>query len=270
MVFGLEKSNVLIAVFIVLAASILLITIIDYSLYKKNNTSTTFSMEDSIVRRALLVDGLSVIYPGDFFVYTVKNILEDSGFTVDVVRGENVTVDFLLGLKHYDIIVLRLHSAISSDGELYLFTGEIYNDYDYFALKLTGVVAKGEARFENKTYFALNARYLGRSSVLNLTGSIVILMGCDGTKDQVFIDYLFRRGVSAYIAWDGYVSLDHSDKAILELLKAFARDGYTLEEALDKAMETVGSDPFYGAKLRLYLNPNQVSKAKVLENSSMK
>jgi hypothetical protein len=261
MVFNLKKNTVFVIVFTVLAASLLLLTTYDYLLHERTNTLSTYPSENNVVRRALLVDGLSAIYPGDYFINVAKNILEESGFTVDVVQGGNVTVVFLLGLKRYDIIVLRLHSAISIDGELYLFTGEPYNENDYFALKLTGVVARGEARFENKTYFALNARFLGRDSALNLTGSIVILMGCVGTEDQVFIDYLLGKGVSAYIAWDGYVSVEHSDKATLELIKAFVRNGFNLEEAVDKVMETIGPDPVYNARLRLYSSQKRSSQS---------
>ncbi|MEM4481515.1 MAG: hypothetical protein QXK88_05180 [Desulfurococcaceae archaeon] len=203
-------------------------------------------------RRAVLFDGLQELTPTSVFVQEATNLLERSGFSVDFWGGENVTVELLLNLEYYDIILLRLHSAIASNGVLYIFTGELYEGEKYLVLRSSGIVARGVVAYMNKTYFALNSHYLGKNAQTNLTGSIVILMGCKGANDHEFVKSILGRGAKAYIAWDGNVSIEHSDVVTLELLKALIEGGSNPIDAVNRVMNELGPDPHYGSSLQCF------------------
>ena len=226
----------------------------DRLFYNGSTTPSTASTGGGGMRRALIVDGIRGVRFTGNFTDEARKLLEGLGYTVDVVQGEEVEVGFLLSVGHYDIYVLRLHSAVH-DGTLYVFSGELYAESKYTLEQLTGMVRKAYVLSgDEPPYFALNAVFLGARNPDGLRNSIVILMGCSGARDQLFIRALLERGVKAYIAWDGYVSIAHSDKATLELLKALIRDRLSPEEAVGKVMEIAGPDPVYGARLHCFVS----------------
>jgi len=146
-VFEIKVKRALLTGLIVVAVLLVVFVfmgVIDHSNVSQSQSNTT--------RSVLVIDGLSVIEPSDFFVENTRELFLKAGYSVDVVRGENVSVNYLLGIGRYDIIVLRLHSSISIDGELFLFTGELYNEFDYLGLRVLGVVGIGDLREEGKKF----------------------------------------------------------------------------------------------------------------------
>lgn len=245
----LQRKLILMTLFLIVVVSIYYLIAFNISIKNPGNQVTLTSNNH---KRALILDGLHELRPNNTFIQEAVNLLEKNGFQVYLLQGRKVTVESLLNMEHYDIIVLRLHSGISINGALYLFTGEPYNEENYLAWKLLGIVARGEVFYENKTFFALNANYLGKNIPNSLNGSIVILMGCDGAKDQKFVKNLLGRGVKAYIAWDGYVSIEYSDIVVIELLKNLIEYKLNPLNAVNKIMSELGPDPYYGAFLRCF------------------
>ncbi|MEM2321302.1 MAG: hypothetical protein QXS79_05420 [Candidatus Bathyarchaeia archaeon] len=117
-----------------------------------------------------------------------------------------------------------------------------------------GDKAPQEARLE-EAYFTLRADLLGYMNQGGLNGSIIMLMGCNGTNSEHAINRLFERGVKAIIAWDGYVDLNHTDKITLKLIEAIYKKGLSLEEAVNKIMDEYGPDPTYRSKLKYLTKP---------------
>ncbi|RLI10102.1 hypothetical protein DRO25_03675, partial [Candidatus Bathyarchaeota archaeon] len=101
-------------------------------------------------------------------------------------------------------------------------------------------------------YFALRADLLGDKG--SLSGSVIILMGCNGTNSKHATNKLFERGVKAIVAWNGYVDLEYSDNIILNLLKDVYRHGLGFQKAAEKLMSEHGPDPMWKSKLE-YLTP---------------
>jgi hypothetical protein len=101
--------------------------------------------------------------------------------------------------------------------------------------------------------FALNAVFLGSNKLDSLNGTTIILAGCNGTATPYVIQRIFERGVKAYVAWNGYVDLSHSDEATLKLVRALYSEGFSLDEAVKRVMTEVGPDPLYGSELLCYL-----------------
>jgi len=247
LVFEIKVKRALLTGLIVVAVLLVVFVfmgVIDHSNVSQSQSNTT--------RSVLVIDGLSVIEPSDFFVENTRELFLKAGYSVDVVRGENVSVNYLLGIGRYDIIVLRLHSSISIDGELFLFTGELYNEFDYLGLRVLGVVGIGDLREEGKKFFALSARFWVDRIGDRLANSIIVLMGCDGSRDSVFIDKLVEKGVLAYIAWNGPVTIEHSDTAILLFLRKLLYENIDVCSAVVETMGEVGADPYYGGKLECF------------------
>lgn len=206
------------------------------------------------VLKAAILDGLYTIEPNLALTESLTNCLLNAGYNVDLFRGVNVTIDLLRNIGGYKILILRLHSSIHTDGFLYIFSGEKYTESKYVNEQLAGAVRKGYTFNESEPpYFALNAVFLGNNRPDGLKGSTIILTGCNGTGKQYVIQKLFERGVKAFISWNGYVDLSHSDKATLSLVRALYSERLSLKEAVEKVMKEVGPDPFYKSVLEYHV-----------------
>lgn len=198
--------------------------------------------------KALILDGLYASSPNPAFSQRLKNYLSAAGFKVDVFQGENVTIDLLRNIAGYKILILRLHSAVHSDGFLYLFSGERYSQSKYSVEQLYGSVRKG-VTFEGDEFFAVNAVFLGGNDPSGLNGSTVILMGCNGTGNALSTERLLSKGVDVYIGWNGYVDLSYSDQVTLALVRDLYVRKIVVGEAVAEAMREVGVDPVYKSVL---------------------
>jgi hypothetical protein len=206
------------------------------------------------VLKAAILDGLYEEEPNATLIEDMTNCISSAGYHVDVFRGKNVTIDLLRNVGGYKILILRLHSAMHTDGFLYLFSGEKYTESKYVNERLTGAVRKAYTFNDTETpYFALNAVFLSNNIADGLRGTTIILTGCNGTATPYVVQRIFERGVKAYISWNGYVDLSHSDEATLRLVKALYSERLGLKEAVSEVMNEVGPDPFYKSELECYL-----------------
>jgi len=224
-----------------------------------NYEGTTPLVDES---KAVLIDGIAFTDPNPKFTRSIKEILNKANITLDIYEGEEVTIDLLLRkIGGYGLIILRLHSAIDEKyGFLYIFSAEKY-DKEVYNSKYAreekklypGAIREG-ITFKNESYFALSADSLGYLGDKGLNGSIIILMGCNGTDSQQAINKLFERGVKAIIAWNGYVDLDHTDETIIELLKEVYENHIDFPRAVEKIMKDKGADPVWKSKLEYIAN----------------
>lgn len=206
---------------------------------------------DVKVPRAAILDGLYDTEPNSTLTGSMVQCLSNAGYTVDIFRGTNVTIDLLRNVGGYKILILRLHSTINIRyGFLYLFSGEKYTESKYVNEQLAGAVRKAYTFNESEPpYFALNAVFLGNNKPDGLNGTTIILTGCNGTGTPYDIQRFFERGVKAYVSWDGYVKLSHSDEATLRLVKALCLEGLSPKAAVEEVNREVGPDPFYQSEL---------------------
>lgn len=204
--------------------------------------------------KAVIIDGIALTQPNPKFIQGVKETLSQAGLEVDVYQGENVTIKLLRNISGYGLIILRVHSAIYERyGFLYLFSAEKYSSSRYIPEQFQSAVKEAYTFDENEgPYFALRADLLGDKG--SLSGSVIILMGCNGTNSKYATNKLFERGVKAIVAWNGYVDLEYSDNIILNLLKDVYRHGLGFQKAAEKLMSEHGPDPMWESKLE-YLTP---------------
>jgi len=204
---------------------------------------------------AVVLDGLYDLYPNSTFIESVSKTLRDRGFSVDVFRGTNVTVDLLKKLGEYDLVILRLHSSLSADeSSLYIFSGELYSRYRYVLDQLTRTVKRAYIPGTgHPPVFALKATHLGIDSRSGLRNSIVIAMGCQSASDETFARELLERGARAYIGWSGPVSIQFSDTATRMVIDLMYGEGLGPCEAVEKTVGVLGPDPVYGSTLRCFV-----------------
>ena len=228
----------------VIVASFLLILTISLFVWNSSNRTPPDSGQQPGLGapKAAILDGLYSESPNMTFSQILTNYLSAAGYTVDIFRGENVTIDLLRNIAGYKVVILRLHSTVGPDPDrnLYVFSGEPYNTSGY------GFPVRQGRTTEGKEYFATTIFSLGSFARADaLKDSTVILMGCNGTGDPYSINRLFKKGVKVYFGWTGYVDLSHTDEATLALVKALCLEKLSPEQAVQKAMTEVRPDPLY-------------------------
>lgn len=238
---------------LIAVASCLLILSISFFLWTSSTTSPQPTQQTTVeVPKAAILDAL---YGGSqdlAYEQSLTNYLSTAGYSVDVFRGENVTIDLLGNIGGYKVLILRIHSAIGSGGGfLYLFSGEKYTPSKYVQEQLSGAVREA-ITFDNVSYFAINAVFLGGNNPIGLKDSTIILMGCNGTGSAYSIQRLLDKGIKAYIAWSGYVDLSYSDETTLALVKALYLEKSSVQAAVEGAMKEAGTEPGYNSVLECY------------------
>jgi hypothetical protein len=203
--------------------------------------------------RAALIDALYSTHPNQEFTESLNQTLRETGFELDVFQGTEVTVDFLKKMPNgYKLIILRMHSALGTNNQLYLFTGELYSIGKYTQEQYLELVKEAYATQDSQSVFAVNWGFIKRCMTKKFNGTLVIAMGCDGTLDSWIIEEFINQGAVGYVAWTGPVLMSHSDEATLHLIQALYTEKLQLEEAVEKTNDQVGEDPEWGVILKCY------------------
>jgi len=209
---------------------------------------------DSGVVRAVVVDALSLDGSNGSFVEEVRGVLEGEGLRVDVFSGSAVTVDSLKSLPGgYGVVLLRMHSAVAVNGEVYLFTGENYSSGKYVDERGFGLVRQCFPDEGNESVFGVNWGFVKRLMTGRFSGSVVVAMGCDSGVDEVLAEEFLGQGARAFVGWSGPVLLSHSDDAALALTRCLCDEKLSVEAAVEKVNALVGSDPSSGAVLKCFV-----------------
>ena len=174
-------------------------------------------------------------------------------------KSGEVTVELYRRLPTYGyrLIILRVHAGICErlEGEpTFLFTAEPYTPGKYVYEQLTDQVMSGVInpdRPENPV-FTVGPAFVRMSMEGDFHGAIIILSSCLGLHNTLLAEAFIERGAFCFISWDEKVSLHHTDRATLTLLRALIDEGRRIREAVNKVMEEVGTDPAYGCVLKYY------------------
>lgn len=184
--------------------------------------------------------------------------LSSRGVRVDVYKDENVNVELYRELPTYgySMIVLRVHAGLGEDitSPTFLFTNEPYTTSKYAVERASKQILQGIFDLSNPVnpVFSVGPLFVDRSMKGNFNNSIIILSSCFGLHSEWLPDAFVKRGAKAFIGWDEKVLLEHTDEASLALLEAFVSENLTINEAVAKVMNEVGSDEAYGSRLEYY------------------
>ena len=211
------------------------------------------------VRKAALVDHLSLTFPNQSFIDNATEILEQAGYTVDYYPGEQVTVEVYRDLPthRYDLVILRVHSGRirTPDGTLTdnvaLFSSEPYNPEKYVEEEKAGLV--GSARYSNASspYFAITPSFVLLGMEGNFEDTTVILMGCDGLRSDAMAKGFIYKGANAFVSWTKEIQASYTDAVTESLLEHLLIERLPLKEAMLKTKAEVGPDQIYGSQLKV-------------------
>jgi hypothetical protein len=205
-------------------------------------------------RRAALIDPLYATDPNVGFTNSLNRTLWEEGITLEAYRGAEVTVDFLEKLAGgYRLLILRMHSALSSAEQLYLFTAEPYSSGKYAQEQYFQLVKEAYATDSSQPVFAVNWGFVERLMKGKFDGTLVIVMGCDGANDPYISEEFIKQGAVGYVGWKGPVLLSHSDEATLHLIEDLIVNKQALADAVAETNSQVGPDPASGSTLECRL-----------------
>jgi uncharacterized protein CbrC (UPF0167 family) len=186
--------------------------------------------------------------------------LFSSNVSVDVYKDENVTVQLFRKLPRYgySLIILRVHTGIYGEGSTAispgLFTNEPYNTYEYVVEQMTNQICPAVIGDDPaaRRYFAVTSDFVNLSMEGNFNGSLIVLSSCLGLWMNQLSEAMVHKGARAFIGWDEKVTLAHTDKACMLLLRGLIQQRITINQAVGMAMTEIGPDPTYGSKLKYY------------------
>jgi len=200
--------------------------------------------------KAALIDALYTTFPNKKFTMSINETLCAAGFKVDVFQGNDVTVEFLKKLPiGYKLIILRMHSALAANNQLYLFTAEPYSIGKHTQEQYLQLVKEAYATNNSQPVFAVNWGFIKKCMSGKFNGTLVVMMGCDGLRDPLIIKEILNQGAIGYISWTGPVSISHSDKATLCLIQTLYIKKMPIEQAVEKTNTQIGEDPAWGTVL---------------------
>jgi hypothetical protein len=215
-------------------------------------------------RRAVIVDGL-LRYPNPVFVEEATSVLDASGFLVDYVGVEEVTVDFYRRLPSlgYDIVILRVHCgplvSTAPNGtkvagqDAVMFTAELYDPNKYVLDQADGFLAKARiVNIPDEQYFAVPPWFITQRMEGEFRDTLIILDSCYGCYSMSMAQAFVSRGSGAFIGWEGEVGANHTDTAVLTILKGLCVEGLMVKNAVQEAMAEVGPDPYSGSTMLFY------------------
>jgi hypothetical protein len=215
------------------------------------------SENDDGVLRAGIVDQLSLTAPNPEFRQQATSLLEENGYTVEYIPGEDVTVDLYRSLpeQDYDLLILRVHSTAEvSRGEedvtaVSLFTGEPYSKDLYYDEQVEGKIGFAQYTEESEKLFGVTSKFVRNSMKGKFDDTVVLMMGCQGFINAEGAEAFAARGAKAFIGWDGLVTASHTDEATQTLLSYLVAQELEPADAIAATMVDVGPDPDYKSQL---------------------
>ncbi|MFC2006150.1 hypothetical protein ACFLVG_04250 [Chloroflexota bacterium] len=218
--------------------------------------------------KAAIIDQLYTLEPNESFVTQVSEQLQNSGFKVDVYRGEEVTIDLYRELPshNYRLIIFRAHSTSlgwsSNIGQetfrTCIFSSEPYSERKHVLEQITERVVVAKLIVQDLEYFGIKSEFITNMAG-EFTDAVIIMMGCSGLYIEDMAQAFAGKGTQSYIGWDADVSLDYVDEAGVYLLKQLCQPGVTIGEAVISTNKVIGPDPEYGATLK-YFPPQSADK----------
>ncbi|MDO8472683.1 MAG: hypothetical protein Q7T05_02575 [Dehalococcoidia bacterium] len=216
---------------------------------------------DGSVPRAAIIDELYPDSTNEELVSRLSDLVGTVGLTLDVYRGDQVTVDLygILPKGGYRLIVIRSHSgAITPNADdikqsvgTYLFTTEKYSTLGHVWQQLKGEVKRAAISEDKPNYFAIGPNFVTGSMKGSFDNALIILDGCSGLLFDDLAKALLSKGASGFLAWDATVRLDYVDPATGSLVK-YLTSGYSIANAVNLTMQERGRDPDSKATLKYY------------------
>jgi hypothetical protein len=196
------------------------------------------------------------------FTKSCIELFESASFKVDVIKDHDVSVSQIKKISgEYRIVVFRVHSSVYH-GRVWFFTGEEYSQGRYVLEQLVDEIHPARPTLGSEFLFAVGAEFVLHFLEGRFDETLIVVMGCDGLRSHDLAKAFLDAGASAYVSWDGPVSLEHTDKATLVMLKGLLTEEMCLRDAIVYSMELVGPDPSYSSLLCFFPEEGGVFRIK--------
>lgn len=198
--------------------------------------------------RIALIDSLALDDPNTAFVDNITSFARQAGYVLDYYPPEAATLDLLIHLpeKGYGIIIFRSHGVA---GSAVIVTSIGYSQYAGVGNQLKGELAP--ARVNQRLSFALMPSFITGEMCGQFPGTLVLAMGCFTTGGNNLSKAFVAKGAVAFIGWNGWVTLSHTDPVFSHLTQLLL-SGTSFRQAVDNTMNTVGPDLQTGSTLTYY------------------
>jgi hypothetical protein len=213
--------------------------------------------------KCAIVDHLYNLQPNPEFIDHVTEEFKKIGFTVDVYRGDEITVDFYRQLPShgYKLILFRVHGGLLENetgmgDKIWLFTNESFSRMRYYMMQLRDQVSGGAISLDGDAVFAISSKFVTDIMRYNFDDTVVINMACAAFYSDDLADAFVERGASAYLGWDVSVGLSYVEKATMTLVQKLCTEEMTIAQAVTSTMEENGPDPNNNAFLKYYSPEN--------------
>ena len=254
------------------------------------NTDQVLAYDDK-VSKALILDQLYNDFPNEEFQNTAKEYLVATGYDVDIITTQDITVEFYKNLPkmNYKFVVVRSHGVADefNHNEVALFTGEKYAENSYILEQLSGTVKKGtplidlifkQSEQESKNwiktaenqyeltspaevidnsqdeYFLISPKFIKESMNGDFANTVFFLGGCETIAEPSFAKSLVDRGASLVVGWDSPVGWIDNDRIMLRFLQHYLIDKYDIDQAIDSAQFIPIETMDYPSRLGYYTN----------------
>jgi hypothetical protein len=142
---------------------------------------------------------------------------------------------------------------------LCIFTNEVVTKekvekyfFDVVNDRLVGSFYKKGDEKNGNLYFGITPCFVMLSMRWRFDKTTVIMMGCDGLKEERMAEAYINKGCKVYISWSGLVSSNYSDEATLSLLYHLLREKLPVNSAVTKTMRDMGPDLKYKSVMQFY------------------
>lgn len=144
---------------------------------------------------------INLISQDPAFIPSVVEVLDETGYSVTHVIGNDVTVERLNGLDDADVLILRVHSNIKDDA-VWVFTGERYDNNRHLVEQMTIEVHRVRKSPKGECLFAVGSSFFERC-LSGIDGVEGFVMGCDAAQSRELANVFLGKGASLYVSWVG-------------------------------------------------------------------
>jgi hypothetical protein len=219
--------------------------------------------------KAAIIDELSssVLTPtsrdeNDTFVNTAKALLYERFSQVDYY-SDNATVDAYKNLPSagYKLIIWRAHSALDLNSKfIAISASEIAGakDYSQYGDELTGVNITGDPQI----YIAITPKFVSEAMSGRFENTVIILMSCNGLEYNSTAEAFIKKGVKAFVSWDGWIAPGDNDAGTARFLDYLINENYTISSAVEK-IPIYNSTTEGSSRLRYYPDTQDAASCRI-------
>ena len=235
------------------------------------DTSSTIST-NSYTKQVLIYDPLYRDHPNKTLYAIIIPLLRSSGYEVTVYAGRNATLEPLVYMNDYSLVIIRAHggynnkpSGIYGRGE-YIFTGLLYNEaLSYYGDSIQRLIKNGELAIgvvppDNSTVTEYELNRLPKQLVVSplfiehktmlKKGAVIVVFSCYSMSDHTLARVLVDKGASGVIGWRGGVTDRYMDAVLPMVVEEYINNGL---QGVERFIgENTLKDPITGGELQVY------------------